>query len=335
MYIRRTQTRNSATGEAYYTQRLVQSVRVGSQVRQTTLLNLGRHFALAQEEWPALCARLEELRSGQGALLGRVGSMRVEREAQRLFARWLARQPVVATTASAARTPDVQAIDVDSLALSRPRTVGVEAVGLWAMAEVDLVGLLQALGLTGPQRALSVGAIIGRMAAPGSERATHRWLGERSGLGELLDLDFEALPLVPFCRAADGLMRHRAAIEQRLFARVSERFALEWTVTLYDLSNPCFEGEAAGNPKAQRGHSKEKRRDCPLVTLGLVLDGSGLVRRSQTFDGNGVEGTTLEDLLHGLGAPRGALVVMDAGMATEENIVWLRTQGYCSVTITH
>jgi len=328
MYIRRTQTRHSATGEAYYTQRLVQSVRVGSQVRQTTLLNLGRHFALAQEEWPALCARLEELRSGQGALLGGVGSMRVEREAQRLFARLLARQPVAATTASAASTPDVQAIDVDSVELSRPRTVGVESVGLWAMAEVDFVGLLQALGLTGPQRALIVGAIIGRMAAPGSERATHRWLGERSGLGELLDIDFEALPLVPFYRAADGLMRHRAVIEQRLFARVSELFALDWTVTLYDLTNTFFEGEAAGNPKAQRGHSKEKRRDCPLVTLGLVLDGSGFVRRSQTFDGNVVEGTTLEDMLHGLGAPRGALVVMDAGIATEENIGWLRTQGY-------
>ena len=328
MYIRRTQTRHSATGEAYYTQRLVQSVRVGSQVRQTTLLNLGRHFALAQEEWPALCARLEELRSGQGALLGGVGSMRVEREAQRLFARLLARQPVAATTASAASTPDVQAIDVDSVELSRPRTVGVESVGLWAMAEVDFVGLLQALGLTGPQRALIVGAIIGRMAAPGSERATHRWLGERSGLGELLDIDFEALPLVPFYRAADGLMRHRAVIEQRLFARVSELFALDWTVTLYDLSHTVFEGEAAGNPKAQRGHSKEKRRDCPLVTLGLVLDGSGFVRRSQTFDGNVVEGTTLEDMLHGLGAPRGALVVMDAGIATEENIGWLRTQGY-------
>ena len=328
MYIRRTQTRNSATGEAYYTHRLVQSVRVGSQVRQTTLLNLGRHFALAQEEWPALCARLEEILSGQGALLGGVGSMRVEREAQRLFARWLARQPMAATTAGAASAPDVQAVDVDSLALSRPRTVGVEAVGLWAMAEVDWVGLLQALGLTGPQRALIVGAIIGRMAAPGSERATHRWLGERSGLGELLDLDFAALPLVPFYRAADGLMRHRAVIEQRLFARVSERLALDWTVTLYDLTNTFFEGEAAGNPKAQRGHSKEKRRDCPLVTLGLVLDGSGFVRRSQTFDGKVVEGTTLADMLHGLGAPPGALVVMDAGMATEENIVWLRTQGY-------
>lgn len=329
MYIRRTQTRNSATGEAYYTHRLVQSVRVGSQVRQTTLLNLGRHFALAPEEWPALCARLEELLSGQGALLGGMGSVRVEREAERLAARWLARQPApAAANASAVRAPDVQAVDVDSLALSRPRTVGVEAVGLWAMAEVDFVGLLQALGLTGPQRALIVGAIIGRMAAPGSERATHRWLGERSGLGELLDIDFEALPLAPFYRAADGLMRHRAVIEQRLFARVSELLALDWTVTLYDLTNTFFEGEAAGNPKARRGHSKEKRRDCPLVTLGLVLDGSGFVRRSQTFDGNVVEGTTLADMLHGLGAPRGALVVMDAGIATEENIVWLRAQGY-------
>jgi transposase len=194
--------------------------------------------------------------------------------------------------------------------------------------EVNFVALLQDLGLSGPQRALIVGAIIGRMAAPGSERATHRWLGERSGLGELLEFDFEAAPLTPFYRAADLLMRHRTVIEQTVFARVSDLFGLNWTVTLYDLTNTFFEGAALGNPKAQRGHSKEKRSDCPLVTLGLVLDGSGFVRRSQTFDGQVTEGTTLAGMLEGLGAPRGALVVMDAGIATEENIQWLRTQGY-------
>ena len=85
----------------------------------------------------------------------------------------------------------------------------MESVALWAMAEVNFVELLQDLGLSGPQRALIVGAIIGRLAAPGSERATHRWLVERSGLGELLDVDFEAIPLAPFYRAADLLMRHR------------------------------------------------------------------------------------------------------------------------------
>ncbi|MCP3667647.1 MAG: hypothetical protein GY696_35015, partial [Gammaproteobacteria bacterium] len=37
---------------------------------------------------------------------------------------------------------------------------------------------------------------------------------------------------------------------------------------------------------AAYGHSKEKRSDCPLVTLALVLDGSGFSRRSQIFPGN-------------------------------------------------
>jgi transposase len=326
MYIRRTHSSNSATGERYATHRLVPSERVGGRVRQLTLLNLGRHFALPPEEWPALCARLEELRRGQGALLASAGP--VEREAQRLFARLLARQGVTPPATSRTAGGDVQAVDIDSLELSRPRSVGVESVALWAMAEVNFVELLQDLGLSGPQRALIVGAIIGRMAAPGSERATHRWLGERSGLGELLEFDFEATPLAPFYRAADLLMRHHAVIEQTVFTRVSDLFGLDWTVTLYDLTNTFFEGAALGNPKAQRGHSKEKRSDCPLVTLGLVLDGSGLVRRSQTFDGQVTEGTTLEGMLQGLGAPRGALVVMDAGIATEENILWLRTQGY-------
>jgi len=80
----------------------------------------------------------------------------------------------------------------------------------------------------------------------------------------------------------------------------------------------------AGNPKARRGHSKENRSDCPLVTLGLVLDGSGFVRRSAVFAGNVGEGQTLAGMLEGLNAPAGALVVMDRGIASEANLAWLR-----------
>ena len=326
MYIRRTQTRNTATGETYFTHRLVRSERVAGKVRQVTLLNLGRHFAVPQSDWATLCARLEEILSGQGALLA--FSLLLEREAQRLAALLLVRQGATPAPDAPAGAPEVQTLEVDSLILSRPRTVAVEAVGLWAMAQVDFVGLLAGLGLTGPQRAAVLGVILGRLAAPGSELATQRWLTERSALGELLDVDFEAMSLMQFYRAADVLMRHREAIEGALFARVSELFGLDWSVTLYDLTNTYFEGEAAANPKAQRGHSKEKRRECPLLTLGLVLDGSGFVRRSQVFAGNVVEGTTLEAMLQGLGAPPGALVVMDRGIATQHNLTWLREQGY-------
>jgi transposase len=331
MYIRRTQTRNSATGERYHTHRLVRSTRVGGKVRQITLLNLGRHFAVPPAEWPTLCLRLEELLGGQGVLLEGALSPQVEREAQRLGAQLLARQPVATPAPSPtpeAAPAEVDTIEVESLILSRPRSVGVEAVGLWAMAQLEFATLLDTLGLNGPERTAILGAIIARMAAPGSERATRRWLVETSGLGELLDVDFETLNLMRFYRASDALLRHRATIETTLFARVSEFFGLDWTVTLYDLTNTFFEGEAAANPRAKRGHSKEKRSDCPLVTLGLVLDGSGFVRRSEVFDGNVVEGTTLAGMLAGLGAPAGALVVMDRGMATEANLVWLRAQGY-------
>jgi len=45
-------------------------------------------------------------------------------------------------------------------------------------------------------------------------------------------------------RAADALMKHRSAIEDAFFRRVSDLFGLEATVTLYDLTNTYFEGEA-------------------------------------------------------------------------------------------
>jgi transposase len=84
----------------------------------------------------------------------------------------------------------------------------------------------------------------------------------------------------------------------------------------------------AGNAKARRGHSKEKRSDCPLVTLGLVLDGSGFVRRSRMFEGSVGEASTLEEMLQELEAPAGALVIMDRGIATEANIGWLVEHHY-------
>ncbi len=80
---------------------------------------------------------------------------------------------------------------MDSLQLVRPRTVGVEHVALWAMAQVGLPALLAQVGLNSRQQAAAVGSIIGRLAAPGSERATHRWLRDTSALGDLLAVDFE------------------------------------------------------------------------------------------------------------------------------------------------
>lgn len=325
MYIRQTKTRSAKAGEDYFTFRLVASERVGTKVRQRTLLNLGTNFSLAKNLWSRLCARIDQLLAGQGNLLSETPE--IEELAQHYAARLLALDAPVSSP-QGDQVVDYQEVDVASLELVRPRSVGVEHVGVAALTELGLPQILEAAGLNGVQRSAAMGSIIGRMAAPGSELATLRWLKERSALGELLGVDFATMSTMRLYRTSDLLVKHRHTIETALFAQIQTLFSLPESVTLFDLTNTYFEGEMAANAKAKRGRSKEKRSDCPLVTLGLVLDGSGFVRRSKMFAGNVSEAKTLEEMLHGLAAPAGALVIMDAGIATEANIVWLVEHQY-------
>ena len=106
---------------------------------------------------------------------------------------------------------------------------------------------------------------------------------------------------------SDRLLAHRAALEAHLYQQECDLFALSETITLYDLTNTFFEGTASGNAKAKRGHSKEKRSDCPLVTLALVLDASGFPKRSEVFEGNVSEPKTLEKMLQRLALGPGAV----------------------------
>ena len=340
MFIRRTQTRNRTDGEPYSTYRLVETSRVGHAVKQTTLLNLGCHFDLPKQEWPALARRIDELLRGQRPLLDATMSETGQALAQRYAAQLIALRPSAAsiTPAQAAMADPgepgrYQEVDLDSLDLVRPRSVGVEHAALSVMRQCGFEDKLAELGLNRPQIAAAVGNIIARMAHPGSELATHAWLQQRSGLSDLIGFDFEAMDLNRLYRASDALYKRREALQDHLFAQAQSIFGFGQTITLYDLTNTYFEGMAAGVSKAKRGHSKECRSDCPLVTLAMALDGSGFPRRAQVFAGNASEPATLKDMLTSLGAPLGATVVMDAGIATEANLTWLRAQGYHYVVV--
>ena len=209
MFIRRTQTRSTASGETYFTHRLVRSERVGDKVRQRTLLNLGRHFDAAQREWPALCRRIEEVLGGQLQLAPDCPPA-LESHAQHIAAQVLARHGELRAGAAPPQGQDVQHVDVDSLELIRPRSVGVEHVGLWAMDQLGLRTCLQELGMGPSLRAAAIGSIIARMARPGSERAARRWLGEaRLRVGQRFAGSWKASNASPPpSRRADGRTLH-------------------------------------------------------------------------------------------------------------------------------
>ncbi len=85
MFIRRTKTRTTDSGEHYYSFRLVTTYRAGAHVRQRTLLNLSSSFSFPRGQWPELTQRIEEIVLGQQALLP--PSPEVEHEAQNIAAR--------------------------------------------------------------------------------------------------------------------------------------------------------------------------------------------------------------------------------------------------------
>ena len=332
MFIRRTIIKRRETGEPYFTYRLVESVRTGASVRQVTVLNLGSHFEVPRPQWGPLAQRVEALVAGQLDLVADGLDPAWEALAHQYAARLVSRRGQTPIPEGEKPAPsEYQRVDLERVDVVRPRSVGAEHVALEALRGLGLDVQLTELGFNRPQLNAAIGTIVGRMVHPGSELATHLWLGQRSGLGELLGCDFADLDLNRFYRVSDRLLAHRTSLEAFLYRQECALFALAETITLYDLTNTYFEGNAKANAKAARGHSKEKRSDCPLVTLALVLDASGFPKRSEVFAGNASEPGTLEEMLGHLATPAGAVVptvVLDAGIATAENIAWLHAQGY-------
>ena len=188
MYIRRTTIKSRRTGEPYYTYRLVESVRIDNQVRQRTLINLGRHFDVPRDQWIPLAQRIEELIVRQGSLLPVELKPELEKLAQR-YSSMVVHAKAKFDKDNSIKKVDYHTVDVNSLDMVRPRSIGIEHVSLETLQKIGLDTKLKQLGLNTNQCAAAIGTIIARMAVPGSELFTHEWLKELSGLGELIEYD--------------------------------------------------------------------------------------------------------------------------------------------------
>lgn len=155
------------------------------------------------------------------------------------------------------------------------------------------------------------------------------WI-RRTALADILGADFEGLADDALYRNLDRLYCRRWAIEGKLAEREQTLFALDRTVFFYDLTSTYFEGQAIANPKARRGYSRDKRPDCKQVLVGLVVNRDGFPLTHAVFEGNRQDrqtlGTMLELLAERVGLEAGQTVVVDRGMAYQENLEELRSR---------
>jgi len=339
MYIRAKEKRNPNSSKVYYTHKLVESVRTEQGPRQKTLLNLGT-LDLEQKHWKPLANRIEELLRGQQRLAPLPENIEVLAQH---YAKLLVQKKLSENNEYNESEQDFQHVDVNGVASSEGKSIGAEHVGLESMKHLGFFKLFRQIGFSKKHMDLAALLIIGRLIHPSSERELKRYAEEESGLDELLATDFSHVPNNALYETSDILLSHKEAIEQFLSNHSKKLFGLGESIILYDLTNTYFEGDVPFCDKAKRGRSKDKRNDRPLVTLGIVVDETGFLKTTRVFEGNISEPKTLMDMvhdIHGQAVDQQPLlpiekptVVIDAGIASEENLKALKEQGFSYIVV--
>src|SRR3989339_2044356 len=178
-----------------------------------------------------------------------------------------------------------ETIDVNSTTSSHGKTIGAEHIALTQLQQLSFFKILGQCGFNKKQQTYAAAQVCARLGHPASERETARWLRETSGLDELLDADFSTLSDFTLHKTADLLLAQKDKLETKLAEATRELLSLKETLVLYDLTNTYFESPKRLSRIAHYARSKEKRNDCPLVTLALIVDGQGFPKRSKIFEG--------------------------------------------------
>ena len=333
MFIKKALKTESKTGKTYSAYHLVESVRTEKGPRQRTLLYMGAEIDLPEGEHKLLAQRIEGIIRDEHPLLPY--PEKIEQLAQTFASQLIHRLSEPKESSKGPKNEYFESefisIDVNSIEQLEPRSVGAEDLMLRMAHQLQLPEQLQELGLSKTDSAVAIGTIIARAVSPDSERSTYNWLCHRSGLGELLGFDFSKISLDKLYQISDKLLTHKDTLEAHLETIEREYHGYTSTIALYDLTNTYMEGQAKSNPKAAYGISKEKRNDCPLVTMGLVMNEHGFLNRTTILPGNASEPKTLQEMVETLSAYQTLfkpIIILDAGIATKDNLAWLRSKGY-------
>jgi len=321
MYIRK--SIRGYKGKTYTNYVLVESVHTAKGPRQKTVCSLGDLSPRPRAEWLKLARKIEDALVGQDDLLdaadGEVADIVRRVRARRADRGEVTPAPSLSRTARGALIK----VDPSRVTTERHREAGPVHVGHQFWQRLGLDRILRDCGLSATAQRLACAMALNRLIAPCSEHAMPDWI-RRTALADILGVDFGGLTEDPLDGVLDKLYPHRAAIEAALVARERSLFNLDATIYLYDLTSTYFEGECARNGKAKRGYSRDHRADCKQVVVGLVVSREGFPITHEVFAGNTQDRTTLAAMLDRLaeraGLRQGATVVVDRGMAFDDNL---------------
>jgi hypothetical protein len=224
-------------------------------------------------------------------------------------------------------------VDSDSIRNRDVREIGSEWLCYQALEQLQMSDFLTETGFDDESMRLAITQIISRSVYPASELETARWIQDNSAVCEITKYPLEKLTKDKLYKGALRLFKHKDEIEKYLSVKTNQLFDLQDKIYLYDLTNTYFEGKMKHSRLAKFGRSKEKRSDCKIVVLAIVMNVEGFIKYSTIFAGNIQDPQTLIHIVKNLRSKTSetaqkAIVVMDAGIATDENLQILVNNGF-------
>lgn len=227
--------------------------------------------------------------------------------------------------------PNNRMVNADTLTHSNVREIGAEWMCYNTWQKLDLDKVLRDNDFSDHEIQLAQTQVISRAVHPASELATARWINENSAVMELTGYDPEKMNKDRLYKSALKLSSIKDKLEQHLSQKTNELFDIQDKIMLYDLTNTYFEGEKRNSTLAKYGRSKEKRSDCKLIVLALVVNIFGFIKHSSIHEGNFSDSKDIEKVISSLDYVAGTskpVIVLDAGIATKGNLAIIREKGY-------
>jgi len=324
MYIKEIKKKNKYSDKIFVYHRLVESYRTPKGPRQRIILNLGT-LTIPEEQWKMLADRIEEIIHKQNRLFNIPEE--IEKLAQHYASLIVDNKSVEVDSEIKEEEENFHEVDINTIETSNVKTIGGEYLSYSYLKKLKLDELFKKLGFTKYEQDIAIWLIVGRLLNPGSELSTYEWGLKISGMDELLNTNFKNYSLSGLYRTSELLYKNKDKIEEYLREEEKNIYSLDEKIILYDLTNTYFEGRHY-DKKITFGRSKEKRRDCRLITMGLVVDEYGFPKKSEFFEGNVSEPKTLEKILEQLKSEKTKTIIIDAGIATEENLKMIKEKGF-------
>ncbi|HPM22073.1 MAG TPA: IS1634 family transposase [Thermotogota bacterium] len=295
-------------------------------------------FDLPKERWKELATCLERKLSGQSTFQGE--AVDIEQIASRIMEQYRQFSRKKEEKQERQEHQQIVPVDTQSIVTTYTRSLGGEMVAHHAWKALGMDTILKKAGMSARECALAEATVVCRLLDPGSEVSAWEWLTRRTALNELMDVNLEKIGKDGLYDIGDSLYGHKEYIESALYEEEHRQYGQGPMVYLYDLTNTFLEGQGKKNALAARGKSKEKRSDCPLIALALVVDQRGFPVYSQIYPGNQSEPITLqavltrlEESLPPLLKQEKPMMVMDRGIATGENLRLMEEKGYAYTVV--